>query len=126
MNLQKTLFAATVTAGLLFSSVVSSASVVVTEIATAPAEYTAPAPLKVVMPVDIPRRYQNEIVRLSLTVDESGRAHNVALLSGHDPVLVKRLLPVIARWEFKPATRAGEPVSADVVLPLQLVDGPTG
>lgn len=125
MNLQKILFAATVTAGLLSASVVSSASVVVSEIATAPAEYTAPAPLKVVMPVDIPRRYQNETVRLSLTVDETGRAHNVALLTGHDPVLVKRLLPVVARWEFKPATRYGEPVSADVVLPLQLIDGPT-
>jgi len=124
MNLKKIILAAALTSGLFASAVVSQAAVVVSAAAPEGVEYTAPVPLHVVSPVDIPRHYQNETIRLSLTIDETGRAHHVDLLSGRDPSLVKRLLPVVARWQFKPATLNGRAVSARVVLPLQLVDGP--
>jgi hypothetical protein len=125
MNLKNIILAATL-AGVLLAPVVSShAAVVVSTVVTDSDTFTAPIPIQVVSPVEVPRRYQNETIRLSLTVDATGRAKNVELLTGRDPSLVKRLLPAISRWQFKPATLNGRPVAADVVLPLQLVDGPT-
>ena len=34
------------------------------------------------------------------------------------------LLPAVAQWKFTPAMKNGRAVSADVVLPIELVDGP--
>lgn len=120
MNAKRLLLAATVAGG-LFSAATLSARVVVTPPATEPA-FTAPAPAMVVAPTNIPRRYQNETVRLSLTIDKEGRPRHIDLLDGRDPGLVRHLLPAIAQWQFKPATRNGEPVAVEVVLPLTLVE----
>jgi hypothetical protein len=122
MNFNKLLLAATVAGGLLSAA---SAAVVVTPLVTDSTSFTAPAPVKVVAPTEIPRRYQNETIRVSLTVDEAGRARNLDLLNGRDPSLVKRLLPAVAQWQFKPATKDGQAIAADVILPLQLVDAPS-
>lgn len=122
MNLKELILTATVTGG-LFSASVLSAGVVVTPLVTE-SEFVAPAPMKVVAPANIPRHYQNETIRISLTVDEQGRARNLDLLDGRDPSLVQRLLPAVAQWQFKPATKNGQPVSAHIVLPLQLVASP--
>jgi TonB family protein len=124
MNLKTILLAATVTAGLLSTAAVSHAAVVVSEIATDSTAFSAPAPAKVVSPTDLPRRYQNKTIRLSLTVDESGRPHNIAVLSDRDEKLARRLRSAVSQWEFTPAMKNGQPVSVDVVLPLQVVDGP--
>ncbi len=72
--------------------------------------------------MNIPRDYQDATIRISLLVDEQGRAHYVDLLDGRDPRLVRHLLPVIAQWQFKPAMKDGRPVAVNVVLPLHLVE----
>lgn len=124
MNSKKFILTATLLGGLILPVLTSHASTGTPEARATVAGFRAPSPLKVVSPVDIPRRYQNETIRLSLTVDANGRAQNIHLLTGRDPSLVKRLLPAVARWQFQPATLNGEPVSANIVLPLQLVDHP--
>lgn len=124
MNLKKILLAATVTAGLLSTAAVSHGSVVVSEIITERTAFTAPAPAKVVSPTDLPRRYQNKTIRLSLTVDEAGRPHNIAVVSDRDRKLSERIRSAVSQWKFTPAMKHGRPVSVDVLLPLQVVDGP--
>ncbi|AOS44702.1 Gram-negative bacterial tonB protein [Lacunisphaera limnophila] len=125
MNLpKKILLAATVTAGLLAPAAVSHAGVIVSEIATDSTAFSAPAPTKVVSPTDVPRRYQNAIIRLSLTVDAQGRPHNIAVLSDRDQKLTQCLRSAVSQWEFTPAIKDGRAVAVDVVLPLQVVDGP--
>ncbi len=119
MNLKELILTTTVAGG-LFSASVLSAGVVISPLATESA-YVAPAPVKVVAPANIPRQYQNETIRVRLTIDEQGRPHSVGLLDGRDPGLVQHLLPAVSRWKFRPATRNGQPVSSEVVLPLQLV-----
>ncbi|RXK54956.1 hypothetical protein ESB00_03395 [Oleiharenicola lentus] len=122
MNLKELVLATAVTGG-LFAASALSAGVVISPLVTE-SEFVAPAPVKVVAPANIPRQYQNETIRVSLTVDADGRARNVNLVDGRDPSLVRRLLPAVAQWQFKPALKNGRPVSAEVVLPLQLVDAP--
>ncbi len=122
MNLKELILATTVTGG-LFAASALSAGVVISPLVTE-SEFVAPAPVKVVAPANIPRHYQNETIRVSLTVDADGRASNVDLIDGRDPSLMRRLLPAVAQWQFKPALKNGRPVSADVVLPLQLVESP--
>lgn len=122
MNSKRILLAATLAGGLLSVSVLS-ASVVINPVGlTGTAEYSAPSPMKIVNPTGILRRYQGETIRLSLTIDATGQPHNINLLSKRDPHLVKHLLPVVAQWKFTPAMKNGRPVSADIVLPIQLVD----
>ncbi len=120
MNLKELILTSTVVGG-LFSASVLSAGVVVTPLVTE-SRFTAPAPAMVVAPANIPRRYQNETIRVSLLVDAQGRAHYVDLLDGRDPALVRHLLPVIAQWHFTPAMQDGQPVAVNVVLPLHLVE----
>ena len=121
----KTQFLAAALLGSWLSATVLSAAVVRDPVTTEEAAYSAPAPVKVVRPTGIARRYQDETIRLSLTVDETGQPHNINLLSGSDPHLVRHLLPVVAKWQFAPAKKNGRPVSADIVLPIQLVDSPS-
>jgi hypothetical protein len=121
MNFRNLLLVTTTAGGLLAASVLS-AGVVISDASSAHAQFTAPAPAMVVAPMNIPREYQDSTIRISLRVDEQGRAHCVDLLDGRDPALVRHLLPVIAQWQFKPAMKDGRPVSVNVVLPLHLVD----
>lgn len=124
MNLKTILFAATVTAGLLATSAVAHAAVVVSEIATDNSAFSAPVPAKIVSPTELPRQYQNKTIRLSLTVDETGRPHNITVLSERDQKLTSRMRSAVSQWKFTPAMKDGRPVAVDVVLPLEVVDGP--
>lgn len=117
MNFKNILFAAALMGGLL------SASAAVGSTATSDvSSYSAPTPLKIVAPSGIARRFQGETIRLSLTIDETGRPKNINLLSRRDSNLERNLLPVVGQWKFVPAMKNGRPVSADVVLPIELVD----
>lgn len=124
MTLKKILLAATATAGLLSTAAVSHGSVVVSEIVTDSTAFSAPAPAKVVSPTDLPRRFENKTIRLSLTVDETGRPHNIMVVSDRDRKLAERIRSAVSQWEFTPAMKHGQPVAVDVVLPLQVVAGP--
>lgn len=122
MNSKPFLLAATLVGGLLSSA---TAAVVVSPATLDANESLAPAPVKIVSPTAVPRRYEAETIRVGLTVDAHGHARNVQLLSPRDPALEKRLLPALAKWEFAPAKKNGQAVPMDVVLPLQLVDEAT-
>jgi len=124
MNPKNILLAATLAGGLLSASVLSAAVVIDSPVLAEGASYSAPELVKIVNPAGISRRYQAETIRVSVTVDATGQAHNVSLLSASDPILAKQLLPVVAKWHFAPAKKNGQPVSADIVLPIQLVDTP--
>jgi protein TonB len=84
--------------------------------------FEAPMVTKVVHPTGLNRRYEGATVRVSLTVDETGRAHDVKVLSSDDPMLARSLVPAITQWQFTPARKNGTPVPAQVVLPIQLMD----
>jgi hypothetical protein len=122
MNLKNLLYAVALAGGLLSSSLASASPAKNTAVTTDAGLYSAPTPLKIVTPSGIPRRFQNETIRLSLTVDDTGRPRNIHLLSQRDPALVRHLLPVVAQWTFTPAIRNGQPVSSEIVLPIELVD----
>ena len=122
MNSTKYLLAATLVGGLLSSAIVASASDVPAPATLAAAAYTAPAPVKVVSPTGISRRFEGQTVHLRLTVDATGRPHHIYLRTGGDDNLVKHLLPAVAQWRFTPATRDGRPVAAHIELPVELVD----
>lgn len=123
MNSTKFLFAAA-----LFSSVLGtaslSASAPTANVVNAEADLVRPVPMDVVVPRNIPRYYQNAVVRLTLKIDETGKPHYVHLASGSDPILEQRLLPVVAKWRFSPARLNGQAVAMDVELPLRLVETP--
>jgi protein TonB len=122
MNHKNILRTAVLAAGLLSASIASAALAVDSVVATDAASYSAPAPLTIVAPSGIPRRFQNETSRLSLTIDESGRPRNIELLSARDAALVRHLLPAVAQWRFSPAMKNGRAVATNVVLPIELVD----
>lgn len=120
MNTPRLLLTALAASGLFAAA---HATVIVSEVATDPASFSAPAPAMIVAPQAVPHRYRNETVRLSLIIDENGRPSDIALARGQDPYLARRLFPAVAQWQFKPATRHGVPVATRVVLPVRLVDG---
>lgn len=122
MNLKEFLCAATLAGGLLSASTLAAAVVVDSASMGDVASYAAPAPLKIVAPTGIARRFQGETIRVSLTIDENGSPRNISLLTARDPNLERNLLPAVARWTFSPAMKDGRPVAVDVVLPIELVD----
>ncbi|MES1167601.1 MAG: TonB family protein [Oleiharenicola lentus] len=124
MNSKIKFLAIALLGGLLSASALSASVVTDPSSQAGRAGYAAPAPSRIVRPTGIPRRYEGETVRLSLTIDEQGRPHKISLLTERDPRLIRQLLPAVARWKFTPAMQNGRPVAADVVLPLQLVDTP--
>jgi TonB family protein len=85
-------------------------------------KFAAPTVTKVVHPTGLNRRYEGATITVSLTVDETGQAHDVRILSSDDPALARSLVPAITQWQFSPARKNGAPVPAQVVLPIQLVE----
>ena len=85
-------------------------------------DFTPPAPLSappIRSVIGVPG-YENAIIRLSLVVDAQGRPQKVDAL-GLIPIETKELVVgAVKKWKFRPATRNGVPVSARVILPLQL------
>lgn len=114
------LFLSALAAAGLFAA--ASASVIVSDVATDPAVFSAPVPARIVSPEDLPNEYRNRTVRLRLTIDAGGRPSDIALVRGRDAQLARRLFPAVAQWEFKPGTRGGVPVATHVVLPVHLVE----
>jgi len=120
MKMKSVILSAAILGGLISAS--SFANVIV-QTAPAPEKFEAPVPAQVVNPTGLLPRHAGETIVLSLTVDETGRPHNVQLMRGSDENLTKRLLPAVAQWKFTPAKKNGVPVRAHVVLPVQLIDG---
>jgi TonB family protein len=90
----------------------------------APVKFVPPTPVRIVGPTELLRRHEGTTVTLSLTVDAAGLPHDIKIVQGQDENLIKRLLPAVAQWRFAPARRNDTPVSAKILLPVKLVDGP--
>lgn len=87
-----------------------------------PDGFVAPIPTSVVRPVNLPNSYRGETVRLAMTIDAAGQAHDIKVLSGNDRALTKSLVMAVSQWQFTPARQNGQAVSVKVELPLELVE----
>jgi protein TonB len=121
MKTSQVLLGAALFGGLLTAS--SFANVVV-PLDPAPVKFVPPAPIRIVEPTELLRRHAGATVTLSLTVDAAGLPHDIKIVQGQDQNLTARLLPAVAQWKFTPAMRNDTPVSAKILLPIKLVDGP--
>jgi protein TonB len=95
----------------------------------APAPPRATADLALPVPINTPPpRYPREAlrrgiggtVRVRVTVGPTGGVErlDLAQASGNRE-LDRAALETVRRWRFRPATRDGQPVSAEVVVPLE-------
>ncbi len=57
-------------------------------------------------------------VRLACEIDMAGNVSRVELLQGLDARLNQTAAEALAKWQFYPATRNGEPVAVDVVVEI--------
>ena len=90
--------------------------------AAAPDKFEAPVPTSVVSPANLPPSYVGATVNLKFTVDETGQAHDIRVVSDKDRVVAKSLAAAISQWKFSPGRKNGVPVSSNVILPLHLVE----
>ena len=117
----KSLVIAAALVGSLCSSV-SAVTIVDTGLAAVIAgKLEAPVPVSIVNPANLPPSYKGATVNLKFTVDETGQAHDIRVVSNKDRVVAKNLAAAISQWKFTPARQNGVPVSSKVTLPLQLV-----
>lgn len=82
-----------------------------------------PQPATVVAPEALPPRFVGATVKLSFTIDENGRPHDITVVKPADRDLARSLVPALAQWRFTPAQEGGVPVAKRVVLPLTLATG---
>lgn len=79
-----------------------------------------PVPSKVVQPTDLPRSFMGATVRVVLTVDASGRPHDIKVTSVKDSRLRDSLIAALSQWEFTPALKDGRPVATTIEMPIVL------
>ena len=59
------------------------------------------------------------IVRVRVTVAADGSVDRLELAEGSgNRYLDRAAMEAVRRWRFQPATRNGQPISADVVVPI--------
>lgn len=81
-----------------------------------PTPISAPPPR---YPSDAMRRGVGGTVRVKVTVAADGSVEQLDIVeTSGNRSLDRAALETLRRWRFQPATRAGQPVSADVVVPI--------
>jgi TonB family protein len=63
-------------------------------------------------------------VQLFCVVSREGTVSSIELLRGADERLNQSAEEALAKWEFYPATRNGQPVDVDVVVEIPFVLAP--
>ena len=63
------------------------------------------------------------VIWLQCTISASGAATRIRLAKGGHPALETEALNVVQQLEFRPATKAGAPVPADIQIPI-IFQGP--
>lgn len=111
------LFAAALAGGVLTASAYTPAQNASGEVA----QLAAPVVTKVVNPEGLMRRHEGATVRVTLTVDETGKPSDIRLLHSADRNLKQALIPALSQWEFAPARLNGKAISTKVELPIQLL-----
>ena len=120
MKSKSLVIAATLLGG-LFSSVSALTIDAPGANAAAPDKFEAPVPVSVVNPTNLHPSYKGATVNMKFTVDETGQAHDIRVVSDKDRAAAKSLVSAISQWKFTPARKNGVPVSSKVILPLELV-----
>lgn len=80
----------------------------------------SPIPLRKVEPLEEPLPGARTEFRIQLlaVIKKDGKIEGISLLRNAAPALEQAVIQDVASWEFKPATRDGEPVDVDVVLEI--------
>jgi TonB family protein len=94
---------------------------------TALAQLTAPVPYRKVDPKYLPSAVADRVegkVQLFCVIGRDGKVSSVELVRGADERLNQSAEEALAKWEFYPATRNGQPVDVDVVVEIPFVLAP--
>jgi hypothetical protein len=110
----KSLVIASAFAGVLFSS----ASALTTN--AAPVRFEKPAPVKTVQPILVPTSHHSSIVNLTMVIDEAGKPSKIRVADVSDQSAYQGIIDTVAKWEFSPARKNGQPVATRVELPLEV------
>ncbi len=80
----------------------------------------SPIPLRKVEPLEepLPGARTEFRVQLLAIIKRDGKIEGISLLRSLPPALEQAVIQDLASWEFKPATRDGEPVDVDVVIEI--------
>ena len=119
MNLKKIVLATALLGGLLSTSAFAT-TIEAHNKTIANIHLTAPAPVKIVNPVNLPYRFMEAIVTLTLTIDETGTPRDIKVVSRGDRDATESLVAAVAQWKFTPGLLNGVPVTTKVTLPIEL------
>ncbi len=87
----------------------------------------APVPQRKVDPKYLPSAIDDHVegrVQLFCVIGREGKVRSIELIRGADERLNRSAEEALAKWEFSPATRNGQPVDVDVVVEIPFVIGP--
>jgi TonB family protein len=84
-----------------------------------------PVPRVVVTPLVDPD-YVGQTVKLEILVDATGRASEISVKSSPSFQLSDAVVDAVKQWEFVPAHVNGAAVAKEVLLPVEIVDNPSG
>ncbi len=81
-----------------------------------------PVPVRTVRP-DYPEAMRRDgtagVVTVSCTIDEKGNVTDAKVIKTTNNAFSAPALEALARWKFKPAKKAGNPVPLKVAFPIQ-------
>ena len=87
----------------------------------APMAISRPAPR---YPIEAMRRNIGGVVQVRVTVAPDGTVERLDLARGSgNRYLDRAAMEAVRRWRFQPAIRNGQPVSADVLVPVEFTPG---
>jgi len=80
---------------------------------------SGPVPLRKVDPKypqsAIKERIDGEVILYAI-IRKDGHVDSIQLVRGVDPLLDQNAIEALARWQFRPATREGQPVDLEAVI----------
>jgi TonB family protein len=80
---------------------------------------SGPVPLRKVDPKypqsAIKQRIDGEVILYAI-IRKDGKVDSIQLVRGVDPLLDQNAMEALSRWEFRPATREGQPVDLEAVI----------
>jgi hypothetical protein len=81
-----------------------------------------PSVIKTVRFKGVPSRFNDSVVKVLMTIDESGSPRDIDGLEPMPRALANSLIPALSQWQFTPACdKAGKPISLRIMLPIRLV-----
>lgn len=90
--------------------------------AAEPAFDVRPTPIKTPppeYPFELKRTGVTGVVAVKVLIDEKGAVAECIVAKSTHPDFEKPALDAVKKWKFKPAQKAGEPVKAWLMIPLQ-------